>query len=345
MKGLLLFVLVLALAATAAGPGYSVTKKLPLGGDGGWDYLTVDSANGRLFVTRSTHVMVVDLKTGTLAGDIPDTLGVHGIALAPPLSRAFTSNGGANTSTILDLKTLKPVGQVKTGANPDAIVFDPFANRVITFNGRSHDATIFEGVTGDVIATLPLGGKPEFAQTDGHGKVYVNIEDTAEVIEIEIATPSVTKRFSIKPCEEPSGLALDAAHHRVYSGCRNKIMTILDTVAGKVISTLPIGAGVDGAGYDPGAGLAFASNGDGTLTVIGESSPGKFEVLETVPTQRGARTMALDPQTHTVYLPTAQFGPTPKPTADVPRPRPSTVKDSFVVLVVAKEPLSQQPQK
>lgn len=334
MKTLLVCGFVLSTIAYGADPGYHVINKLQLGGEGGWDYLTVDSAARRLYVSHATHVVVVDIDAGKVVGEIPDTPGVHGIALAPELNRGFISNGRANTATIFDLKTLRALGQVKTGTNPDAILYDPATRRVFTFNGRSNDATAFDAATGDVVATIPLGGKPEFSTTDGKGKVYVNIEDKGEVVEIDSRKPAVAKRFSIKPCEEPSGMGLDAAHHRTFSVCGNKLMAILDTETGKVIATVPIGQGTDGGGFDPGTGLAFSSNGEGTLTVVKETSPGKFEVTETVTTQRGARTMAIDPKTHKIYLSTAEFGPPPAATPDIPRPRPMAIKDSFMVLVV-----------
>lgn len=335
MKTLLVCSFVLSTIAYGADPGYHVINKLQLGGEGGWDYLTVDSAARRLYVSHATHVVVVDIDAGKVVGDIPDTPGVHGIALAPELNRGFISNGRANSATIFDLKTLNVLGQVKTGTNPDAILYEPDAKRVFTFNGRSNDATAFDAATGEVVAaTIPLGGKPEFSTTDGKGKVYVNIEDTGEVVEIDSRKPAVVKRSSIKPCEEPSGMGLDAAHHRTFSVCRNKLMVVLDTESGNVIATVPIGQGTDGGGFDPGTGLAFSSNGEGTLTVVKESSPGKFDVSETVTTQRGARTMAIDPKTHRIYLPTAEFGPPPAATPDIPRPRPMPVKDSFTVLVV-----------
>ena len=318
----------------AADPGYHVIKKLQLGGEGGWDYVTVNSAARRLYVSRSTHVMVVDIDTDKIAGDIADTPGVHGIAIAPELNRGFTSNGRADTATIFDLKTLKVLGQVKTGANPDAILYDPTSKRVFTFNGRSKDATVFEAASGKIAGTIALGGKPEYAAADGKGKVYVNIEDTSEVVEIDSRTLSLTKRCSLKPCEEPTGLGLDAERHRVYSGCHNKVMTVLDTEAGKVIAAVPIGEGVDGNGFDPKTGLAFSANGEGTLTVVRESSPGKFEVVDTVTTQHGARTMAVDPKTHKIYLPAAQFSPQPASKAGGSRPRPTMIKDNFTVLVV-----------
>jgi len=319
----------------AADAGYHVIKRLQLGGEGGWDYLTVDSASRRLYISRSTHVMVVDIDTNTLIGDIPDTPGVHGIAVAPELNRGFTSNGRINTSTIFNLNTLKALGQVKTGTNPDAILYDPATKRVFTFNGGSKDTTVFEAISGEVAARIELGGKPEFAAADSKGKVYVNIEDTNEVVEIDSLKLSVVKRFSLKPCEQPTGLGLDAGHNRVFSGCHNKIMTILDTESGKVIATIPIGEGVDGNGFDPDRELAFSSNGDGTLTIAGQRTAGKFEVFETVDTQRGARTMAIDPKTHYVYLPTAKFSPLPS-SVDGANPRPVMIKDSFEILVVGQ---------
>ena len=319
----------------AADTGYHVIKRLQLGGEGGWDYLTVDSASRRLYISRSTHVMVVDIDTDTLIGDIPDTPGVHGIAVAPELNRGFTSNGRINTSTIFDLNTLKILGQVKTGINPDAILYDPATKRVFTFNGGSRDTTVFEAISGEVAGRIELGGKPEFAATDSKGKVYVNVEDTNEVVEIDSRKLAVVKRFSLKPCEEPTGMGLDAEHHRVFAGCHNKIMTILDAEVGTVIATLPIGEGVDGNGFDPGMKLAFSANGDGTLTIVSERSPGNFEVVATVTTQRGTRTMAIDPKTHYVYLPTAKFSPFPS-AVDGAKPRPVMIKDSFEILVVGE---------
>lgn len=297
--------------------------------------------------------MVVDLATGKVAGDIADTAGVHGIAVAPEFGRGFTSNGRTNDCTIFDLKTLAVIGQVKTGTNPDAILYDPATKRVFTFNGNSKDATAIDAAKGEVVGTIALGGRPEFADADGKGMVYANIEDTSEVVEIDAAKLAVTKRFALKPGEEPSGIAVDGEHHLVFSVCRNNMMTVLDVASGTVIATPAIGAGVDGAGYDAGTGLAFSSNGgDGTLTVVKQSAPGKFEVAETVTTQRGARTMALDPKTHLVYLPAAEYGaptaaaapaaapagaaPAAAPGARGGRGRPAMVPDSFCVLVVGK---------
>lgn len=319
----------------AADADYQVLKRLQLGGEGGWDYLSVDSTARRLYISRSTHVMVVDIDNDKVIGDIPDTPGVHGIALAPEINRGFISNGRNNTSTIFDLKNLKVLGQVKTGTNPDAIVYDPATKRVFTFNGRSKDATVFDAVSGEVAGRIELRGKPEFAAANGKGTIYVNIEDTSEVVEINCLNLTVVKRFSLKPCKEPTGMGLDADHHHVFSGCHNKIMTILDTDTGKLMATVPIGEGVDGNGFDAGKELAFSSNGDGTLTIVRELAPGEFTVGETVATQRGARTMAIDPKTHYIYLPAAKFLPLSS-SPEGAKSRPVMIKDSFEVLVVGE---------
>jgi len=328
--------LIFAVNAHAADSGYHIVKRLKVGGEGGWDYLTVDAAARRLYVARGTHVMVIDLNADKVIGDIPDTQGVHGIAVAPGLNRGFTSNGKADTSTIFDLKTLRIIGQVKTGANPDAILYDHASKRVFTFNGGSHDATVFDAASGKVVRTIALGGKPEFATTDDKGKVYVNIENTGEVVEIDSRAARVIRRFSLRPCSEPTGMGLDPEHGMVFSGCHNRLMTVLDTKAGKIIASVPIGGNVDGNSFDPGTGLAFSSNGDGTLTVVRETSPGKFEVLETVPTQLGSRTMAIDPVSHKIYLPAARFYPPKAPAQQGSKIRPVMVEGSFEVLVVGK---------
>lgn len=333
---IILCILVLTANSYAADSGYHVSKILRVGGEGSWDYLTVDESARRLYVSRSSHVMVIDLDTDQVVGDIPYTPGVHGIAVAPELNRGYTSNGEVDTSTIFDLKTLKVLGAIRTGGNPDAIIYDPASKKVFTFNGRSKDTTVIDAISGTVLETLPLGGKPEFAATDGKGKIYVNIEDTNEVVEIDSLKTRLSRRFSLKPCEEPTGMGLDSEHHRVFSGCHNKTMGIVDTKSGKVISSVPIGAHVDGNGFDAGTGLAFSSNGDGTLTIVHEASPGKFEVLETVVTQPGSRTMAIDPKTRNIYLPAAQFIPPKEPTQENTKQRPVMVNDSFEVLVVGR---------
>ena len=336
MKKIIVFcILILAANAYGADSGYHIVNRITVGGEGGWDYLAVDGAARRLYISRSTHVMVMDLDTNTVVGDIPDTSGVHGIAIAPELNRGFTSNGKADSSTIFDLKTLKVLGEVKTGAHPDAIVYDPVSKHVFTFNGRSKDATVFDAVSGDVVRTIPLGGKPEFAAADGKGMVYVNIEDTHEVVEINALKTNESHRFQLTSCVEPTGLALDSEHHKVFSGCHNKIMTILDTTTGKVIAAIPIGEKVDGNGFDAGTGLAFSSNGDGTLTIVRETNPDKFRIKKTVTTQVGSRTMAIDPVSHNVYLPAAQFS-LPMQSGTDSKPRPRMIKGSFEILVVGK---------
>ena len=336
MKLLAWAMLLSAAALNAAAPNYHVVGKIQIGGEGGWDYLTVDSAARRLYVSHATHVVVVDLDAEKVVGDIPDTPGVHGIAIAPKLNRGFISNGRSNNVTVFDLKTLKPLGQVATGQNPDAIYYDSVSNKVLAFNGRSKDATVIDAEKQSVAATIPLGGKPEFAAGDGKGKVYVNIEDTNEIAEIDTAKLAVSKRYPLTGCDGPSGLAIDRKNRRLFSFCGNKVMAVSDPESGKVVATVPIGAGTDGAGFDPGRGFAFSSNGgDGTLTVVG-GGPDKYEAVQNAETQQGARTMVVDPKTHKIYLPTAQFGPAPAPTEKQPRPRPVALPDTFMILVLSE---------
>lgn len=326
-----------AAAAPAPGPsGYHLIKTIKVGGEGFWDYLEFDSLTRRLFISRGNKVVVLDVDSEKVVGEIPDTTGVHGIALAPDLGDGFTSNGGAGTVSIFDMKTLQVIGNVKAGMNPDAIVYDPATKRVFTMNGRSSDSTAIDAKSGQVVGTIPLDGKPEFAVADGAGHVYVNIENKSEEVQIDSRNLVVTARWPLAPGESPSGLAIDAKNRRLFAGCHNKMMAILDADSGKVIATPPIGVGVDANRFDPGTGFAFASNGGGTLTVVHEDSPDKFSVVEEVPTQMGARTMALDPKTHEVFLVTAQFAPPPAATPDNPHPRGGMVPDSFVVLVFGR---------
>jgi DNA-binding beta-propeller fold protein YncE len=322
----------------AMSPGkYHVVKEIQIGGEGGWDYLTVDPAARRLYVSHSTKVEVVDIDSGKVVGQVQNLSGVHGIAVAADLGRGFISNGKSSTVTIFDLKTLATISEVKvTGENPDAILYDPFSSQVFAFNGRSKNATVLEAKTGKVVGTIALGGKPEFATTDLAGKVFVNIEDLSEIAEIDAKSLAVKATWSLKPCQEPSGMAIDRKHHRLLSGCDNKMAAVVNTDNGKVVTTVPIGAGVDANAFDPGTGLGFSSNGEGTLTVIREETPDRFSVVENVPTRKGARTMALDEKTHTAYLATAQFGPAPAATAEQPRPRPAILPNSFTILVVSR---------
>lgn len=328
--------LFLAAMAVAAVSGYHVITTYKVGGDGGWDYLTADSDARRVYISRGTHVMVIDADSGKSVGDIVDTPGVHGIALAPEQGRGFTSNGREGTVSIFDIKTLATSGKVKVGENPDAILYDPATKRVFTFNGRSQDSTAIDAATGKVLGTIKLDGKPEFAASDAKGMIYVNIEDKSELTAIDPNKLEVKAKWPLAPCTEPSGLSIDRKNRRLYVGCDNKMMAVVDADSGKVLATPAIGDGVDATSFDPETGLAFASCGaDGVLTVVKEEAPGKF-TAENVPTQRGARTLALDAKTHNVLVVTAQFGPRPEPTADNPHPRPALVPDSFVVLVVGK---------
>ena len=327
----------LALAALAeSAPDYHLVKTYKLGGEGGWDYLTLDPDARRLYISRATHVIVLNVDSGKPVGDIPDTPGVHGIALAPGLGRGFTSNGREGTVSIFDLKTLKTLSKVKVGDNPDAILYDAATKRVFTFNGKSDDATAIDAEKGTVVGTIKLEGKPEFAVTDEKGGLFVNLEDKSQLLALDPDKLTVKSRWPLAPCEEPSGLAMDRKNRRLFAGCDNKVMAVVDADSGKVITTLPIGGGVDATAYDDETKLAFASCGEGVLTVVREESPDKFSVAENAKTEPKARTMALDPKTHQVYLVTAKFGPAPAPTADQPHPRPPVLPDSFVVLVMGK---------
>jgi len=320
----------------AAGPGYHVTNTYKLGGEGGWDYLTADPDARRVYVSRGTHVVVIDADSGKPVGDIGDTPGVHGIALAPSLGRGFISNGRDGTVSIFDIKTLATSNKVKVGENPDAILYDPATNRVFTFNGRSHDSTALDAASGKVLGTIKLDGKPEFAVSDAKGEVFVNIEDKSELVALDPQKLEVKAKWPLAPCTEPSGLAMDLKNRRLFVGCDNKMMAVVDANTGKVLATPAIGEGVDATAFDPGTGLAFASCGEGVLTVVKEDSPNRFSVAENVPTQQGARTMALDTKTHNVFTVTAKFGPPPAVTADDPHPRRTILPDSFIVLVLSQ---------
>ncbi len=309
---------------------YSIVKKISIPGDDGfWDYLSIDS-NGRLYVSHGSVVQIVDTKSGKLAATIDGLNGVHGIALAEKLNQGFISSGRDSMIIVFNLNTDKVIDKVKsTGANPDAILFDPFSNKVFAFNGRSSDATVIDAVTHKVVATIALEGKPEFSAADGHGKVYVNIEDKSLITCIDSKALKVLKSWSIAPGEEPSGLAADFEHQKLFSVCGNKLMTVFDLKTEKVITTLPIGGHTDGAGFDGGLGRAYSSNGEGTLTVVQENGD-QFTVLASVPTQQGARTICVDPKTHHIFLPTAEF----EPRVEGQR-RPKAKPGSFMVLEIA----------
>ncbi|HEY5338070.1 MAG TPA: hypothetical protein VIJ85_07710 [Rhizomicrobium sp.] len=327
-----------ALAATPAmaGPsGYHLVKTLALGGDGFWDYMSFDPAHRHLFISHSMHIVVVDVDKMVVAGDIPDTPRVHGAAIADDLGRGFTSNGGDNSVTAFDLQTLQTIGRYPTGTKPDGFVYDPVSHRAFTLNGGSDDATAIDGATGKTEGTVALGGRPEFPVTDGRGNVFVNIEDKSQIVEFDAKTLAIENRWPLAPCEGPSGLAIDAAHNRLFAGCHNEMMAVVDATTGKIIATPAIGKGVDAIRFDPGTGYAFSSNGEGTLTVVHEDSPDSFSVVENVPTERGARTMEIDPSTHDVFLVTADLTPT-QPTAENPHPRPTVTPGTFRLLVYAR---------
>lgn len=316
---------------------YKLKQKFVLGGDGGWDYLTYDPAGHRLFIARSTRVMVVDPEKGSMLGEIPNTPGVHGIALAQDLGKGFTSNGRENTVTVFDLKTLKEIARIKLDAeNPDAIMYDAATKRVFTFNGRSHNATAIDAAKDSVIANIDLDGKPEFAVADGKGTVFVNIEDKSELTSIDARNAKVLNTWPLAPCEEPSGLAMDQKGRRLFAGCHNKIMAVINADTGKVLTTVPIGQGVDANRFDSGTRLAFSSNGDGTLTVVHQDSPDKYSVVGKADTQRSARTMALNPKSHEVYLVAAEIEEAP-PAKNGERPRRTMKPGSFTLLVMEKK--------
>ena len=325
----------LAVSAFAAPPAYKVLTKIKVGGAGGWDYVQVDSANHRLYVSHGTQTEVIDTATDKLVGTIPGTNGVHGIAIANDLGKGYTSDGRDNDVTVFDLKTLKVMSKIKTGQNPDAIIYEPVTHRVFTLNGRSKDATAIDAKTNDVItASIPVGGKPEFAQVDGKGHVFANIEDTNEIVTIDAKNALVSKRYSIAPCDGPSGLAIDPKKGYLFSVCGNKMMIVSDPTSGKVIATPATGAGTDGVAFDDA--YAFSANGqDSSITMVGETSPGKYEPVATIPTMRGARTIGSDQKAHKLYLPVAELGPATEG-KDGKKGRPQPIADSFQVIVVGR---------
>jgi YVTN family beta-propeller protein len=326
--------LALSLSAAAAPAGYHVLTSFTLGGDGGWDYINRDPASGNLFITRGSHVMVADPVSGKLLGDIPNLMGIHGTAFAN--GKAYVSEGGANRVAVVDTKTLAKTGEIAVGGRPDSIIYDPFSKRLFTFNSTSKDSTAVDAETGKVAGTVPLGGKPEAAVSDEAGTIYVNIEDKSELVAFDAKTLAVKKHYPLAPCEEPSGIAADLRHGRVFSGCDNKLIAVTDMKSGKVVAQIPIGEGVDANRFDPVTGLIFSSNGEsGTLTVAHEDSPDKFTVLQNLPTAEGARTMELDPATHKVFLVTAERKPG-TPTADQPKPRSVPVPGTFRLIVLGR---------
>jgi DNA-binding beta-propeller fold protein YncE len=329
---------ILTFPACGAEGSYKLLKEIPVGGEGGWDYLTVDQFARRLYVSHAAKVEVIDLEKEAVAGQVADTPGVHGIAVAPKLGLGFTSNGRENKASIFDLNTLKTSSKVDTGQNPDAILYEEGQEEVYAFNGRSRSATVFEAKTGKVAATIPLPGKPEFSVADTQaGRAYCNLEDKSEVAVIDTKAHKVLTTWPIAPGEEPSGMAFDAQNQRLFLGCGNKLMVMMDSETGKVVASVPIGQGVDATKFDSETKLAFCSCGDGTVTIAHEDSPDKLTVVQTLKTEPRAKTMALDPKTHKIYLASARFGAASDQPSGGKKGRPIPVPGTFKVLVYGME--------
>jgi DNA-binding beta-propeller fold protein YncE len=335
--------LVLSLVATqtllAQSPSpYHITHTYTLGGDGGWDYVVPDPPNHRVFIGRQNRVMVVDENDGKLLGEVTGINGAHGVAVAAGTTHGFATSGNDGSVLMFDLDTFKVLGRIPAAEDADAIIYDAASNRVFTFNGDAHSSTVIDPVAGKLVTNIQLGGKPEYGASAGDGNVYANIVDNGEVVEIDAKKLSVTRRWSTAPGKQPVAMAIDQKHHRLFSGCRSGVMAISDYDSGKVVATVPIGAGVDGAGFDPATGDAFASNADGTLTVIHQDSPDKYHVLQTVQTAQGGRNMGLDPVTHRLFVVSAKFGPPPaESTAANPRRRPPIIPGSFMMMVIERQ--------
>ena len=324
--------LTVALAALQSPAPYRIVQTFPLGGDGGWDYIVPDPASHRLFVGRANRVMVVDEQTGTLVGTVTGIDGAHGTAIAGATGHGFATSGNDGTVVMFDLKTLKALKKIPAAEDADAIIYDAASNRVFTFNGDAHSSTVIDPAKGTAVSNIRLDGKPEYGASAGDGKVYTNLTDTSEVVEIDAKSAAVTRRWPTAPCKQPVAMAIDTAHHRLFSGCRSGVMAVSDYQAGKIVTTLPIGAGVDGAGYDATSADAFASNADGTLTVIHQDSPDEYRVTQTLQTSPGSRNMGLDPTNHRIYVAAARFGPPPASG----RGRPPVLPDSFSLLVIER---------
>ena len=306
-------VLVLTLSALAAqsSSSYRITHTYLLGGDGSWDYVVPDPPHHRVFLARQNRVMVVDEDSGKLLGEVTGIQGAHGTAVAEATGHGFATSGNDQSVVMFDLKTFQTLGRIPAAEDADAILYDAPSNRVFTMNGDAHSSTVIDPKTGTRIMNLPLGGKPEYGVSASDGKVYANLTDISEVVEIDAANAKVLRRWPTAPCKQPVSMAIDTAHHRLFSGCRSGLMAVSDYQAGKIVATIPIGTGVDGAGYDAASGNAFASNADGTLTVIHQDSPDQYHVAETVQTPQGSRNMGLDPTNHRVYVVAAKFGNAP----------------------------------
>jgi DNA-binding beta-propeller fold protein YncE len=311
---------------------YRITHTYVLGGDGRWDYIVPDSPHHRLFIARQDRLMIVDEDSGKLLGEVTGIKGAHGTAPVYATGHGFATSGNDQSVLMFDLKTFKVLGRIPAAEDADAIIYDSPSNRVFTFNGDARSSTVIEPREGKLITNIPLGGKPDYGASAGDGKVYANLTDTSEVVEIDAKTAAVTRRWSTAPCKQPVAMAIDTAHHRLFSGCRSRVMAVSDYQAGKVVATVPIGAGVDGAGYDPASGNAFASNADGTLTIVHQDSPNEYRVIQTLQTPQGSRNMGLDPANHRVFLVSAKFGPAPAGGGRAP-----VLPGSFSLLVIESE--------
>jgi DNA-binding beta-propeller fold protein YncE len=333
-SALILTLATAALLLAQSSSSYRVTHTYALGGEGSWDYVVPDPPNHRVFIARQNRVMVVDEDKGTLIGEVAGIKGAHGTAVAQSSGHGFATQGNDQSVAMFDLKTFKVLGSIPAAEDADAIIYDSPSNRVFTLNGDAHSSTVIDPKAGTLITNIPLGGKPENGVSAGDGKVYANITDTSEVVEIDAKTATVARRWSTAPCKQPVPMAIDTVHHRLFSGCRSGVMAISDYQAGKVVATLPIGMGTDGAGYDVASGNAFASNADGTLTVIHQDGPDQYHVLENVQTPQGSRNMGLDPTNHRVFLVSAKFGPAPAGG----RGRGPVLPDSFTLMVIERDP-------
>jgi len=329
--------LVAAVGHALAAQTYQVTHTYPLGGTGSWDYLVPDPAHHRVFVGRQDRVMVIDETNGKLLGEVTGIHGAHGTAVAEKTGHGFATSGNDSSVVMFDLSTFKVLGKAHAAEDADAVIYDPSSNRVFTFNGDAHSSTVVDPVKGTVVTNIDLGGKPEYGVSAGDGKVYANLTDNGEVVEIDAKNLKVTRRWPTAPCKNPVAMAIDVAHQRLFSGCRSGVMAVSDYRAGKLVTTVPIGPGVDGAGFDPGTGDAFASNADGTLTVIHQDTPDTYHVSQTLKTMPGSRNMGLDPMTHAIYLAGAQFEAPAVGQPATPRQRPKMVANSFVILVVERK--------
>jgi DNA-binding beta-propeller fold protein YncE len=332
MRMMLLLSLSTAMALLAQTGPYRVTHTYMLGGEGRWDYVIPDPPNHRLFIARQNRVMVVDEDSGKLLGEVTGIQGAHGTAVASATGHGFATSGNDQPVVMFDLKTYKPLGRIPAAEDADAILYDSASNRVFTLNGDAHSSTVIDPRAGKLVTNIPLGGKPESGASAGDGKVYANITDNSEVVEIDAKAAMVTRRWSTAPCMQPVSMAIDTAHHRLFSGCRSGVMAVSDYQSGKVVATLPIGSGVDGAGFDPASGDAFASNADGTLTVIHQDGPDRYHVVENVATPQGSRNMGLDPANHRVFIVSAKFGPAPAGG----RGRPPVLPDTFSLMVIER---------